>query len=223
MCLMLASLINIIFPRTCALCNGYISIKSIAVCHKCQNKIDYIPGNHPLQKLWFNRLESRFPLNWYRCLFDLNQNNTGKELITHLKYSNLPQIGIYLGKQLGHSFNVNRRNDFDAIIPVPLHPIKFRKRGYNQSEKIAQGISKVCNKPVITNAVKRITNTSSQTKKNRWQRMASVENVFGRTNLNIPKRILLVDDVLTTGNTIENVIKVLPKQTIIQVATLGIA
>lgn len=223
MCLMLASLINIIFPRTCALCNGYIGIKSIAICHKCQNKIDFIPGNHPLQKLWFSRLESRFPLNWYRCLFDLNQNNTGKELISHLKYSNLPQIGLYLGEQLGHCLSITRRNDFDAIIPVPLHPNKLRKRGYNQSEKIALGIAKICNKPVLNKAVKRLKNTSSQTKKDRWQRITSVENVFGKGHEEIPEKILLVDDVLTTGNTIENVIKVLPKQTIIQVATLGIA
>jgi ComF family protein len=123
-----------------------------------------------------------------------------------LKYRGNKEMGIYLGRLMGHALaETNRFRAVDALVPLPLHPSKEKKRGYNQATVLCQGIAEVLEKPILKGVVIRTSHTESQTAKNRVQRW---ENMEGRFQLVKPqaiegKHILLVDDVITTGATLE--------------------
>jgi len=124
----------------------------------------------------------------------------------NLKYRGKKQVGIYLGKQFGKEL---LKSDFyqsvQVVIPVPMHPKKQQKRGYNQSDLIAEGIAMAMNAELQTNNLVKVLNTSSQTKKSRYKRWENVKDVFQVRDevLLKNKHVLLVDDVITTGATIE--------------------
>jgi ComF family protein len=147
-------------------------------------------------------------------------------MIGKLKYRGRKEIGIYLGEIYGHDLN---ESDFgssiDIIIPVPLHKDKFKKRGYNQSEQFATGLSKTINLPVDFLNVIRKTNSNTQTKKGRYARWENVDEIFSVNDIESlkDKHILLVDDVVTTGATLEATaaaILLIPG-TVISIATIA--
>lgn len=183
-----------------------------------------ISTNHPFLRDWNLRLYARFPILWYLPLFDVALNDTGLKVIKAVKYQNAPELARYLGMHLGKLILETYENLPQLIIPVPLHKEKERRRGYNQAEQIALGISDATNIAVNSSICKRRVNTITQTKMNRWQRMSNVDGIFYCTKPNeIPKTVLLVDDVLTTGSTIEALKNCLPKSCKAAVATLGVA
>jgi len=129
-----------------------------------------------------------------------------QNLMHALKYKGIKEVGMLLGNL--YASDLLQWQDFkvpDAVVPVPLHPNKQKKRGYNQSEWFGKGLADGLSIPIVTNALIRKTQTESQTKKNRWSRWQNVESVFelidGDAMEN--KHILLVDDVVTTGATLE--------------------
>lgn len=123
-----------------------------------------------------------------------------------LKYKGNREMGLYLGRLMGYALaETNRFCAVDALVPLPLHPSKEKKRGYNQATVLCQGIAEVLEKPILKDVIIRTSHTESQTKKNRVQRW---ENMEGRFELAKPqaiegKHVLLVDDVITTGATLE--------------------
>ena len=144
----------------------------------------------------------------------------------YLKYKNMPELGQFLGELIGEAMSESENfNQIDGIVPVPLHPTKKRIRGYNQSEEISRGISDVLKIPVLSNALHRRQKTSTQTRKKRYERWENVKEVFetGTDELKNYRHILLVDDVITTGATLESCIAALKdkNQLKISVATLA--
>ncbi|MEI9957860.1 MAG: phosphoribosyltransferase family protein [Ferruginibacter sp.] len=138
--------------------------------------------------------------------FYFSKESLVQHLIHQLKYKNNTAIGFYLGEMVGKSLlNSNRFNHIDYLIPLPLYPDKERKRGYNQATIICNGMSEVMNIPVITNNVIRQRFTETQTHKHRTERWENVEGSFWVTNPTVlkGKNVLLVDDVVTTGATLE--------------------
>lgn len=129
-----------------------------------------------------------------------------QHLMHQLKYRGNKELGLYLGRLMGHALAAtNRFSQIDALVPLPLFPSKEKKRGYNQAEILCNGIAEVLKKPVLKNAIIRTHHTESQTKKNRIERW---QNMEGRFDLIAPqavaeKHLLLVDDVVTTGATLE--------------------
>jgi ComF family protein len=129
-----------------------------------------------------------------------------QHLITQLKYGGNKKIGEYLGRVTGEFLqNSNRFSGIDYIIPLPLNIKKQQKRGYNQAAIIADGISTISKKPVLLNAVERNLFTETQTKKDRVDRWQTMQEVFTVTNEGVleNKHVLLVDDIVTTGATLE--------------------
>jgi len=140
------------------------------------------------------------------AIFKFNKSGRVQHLLHEFKYKNHPEIGIVLGRVYAAKLiEINLNNAFDMIIPVPLHPLRKRKRGYNQSAKFAEGLSEKLNIPFSDDLMIRKMSTETQTRKTKLNRWENMSGVFG---LNKPqiiqgKRILLVDDVITTGSTVE--------------------
>jgi ComF family protein len=123
-----------------------------------------------------------------------------------LKYKGNKEVGVYLGKLLGYQLlQSNRFNDVDVLVPLPLNPRREFKRGYNQAMMICEGIAEVLQKPIASTAIIRTIFTETQTKNDRihrWENMDGVFAVVDETNIK-DKHVLLVDDIITTGATLE--------------------
>lgn len=222
-------MIMLFFPQGCCACGEVLLRGEQIVCTKC---LVELPKTN-FHKIRQNMIEKVF---WGRIyieratayLFFIKESRT-QHLLHQLKYNGRSDIGIFLGKHFGES--LMEEPDYaniDVIIPVPLHPDKLKKRGYNQSEMIAIGMSKSMKKPIDTTNLKRLVFTETQTKKSKIERWENVQNVFGAefdNNIN-GKHVLLVDDVLTTGATIEGCVAALKKENPnvkISIATLAFA
>lgn len=157
-----------------------------------------------------NRVEKRFfgkiPVEEASALFYFNKGSDFRHLIHLLKYKDRQDVGEALGRMAGRELITNGTfKDIDCIVPIPLHTKKERKRGYNQAECIAKGLSEILGKPVELEGVKRVKANKTQTKKSVLQRWQNVQEIFELKNMEQieGKHILLVDDVLTTGATME--------------------
>jgi ComF family protein len=159
-------------------------------------------------------------------LFNFKKGSQYRKLLHLLKYQNKTSIGFELGKYLGLNIKESPYfNNIDYVVPVPLHPKKLKKRGYNQSAWIGKGIAEKLETSLDEKTLIRNVNTETQTKKTKIERWENVHNVFELTNNSFDnKHILLVDDVITTGATIEGCINALQnaKDVRISIATLAI-
>ena len=147
----------------------------------------------------------RIPIDQTFALFFFEKTKTTQKVLFHLKYKNNPAVGKYFGGEIAKRIQLNDGfKDVDIFIPVPLHPKKEFTRGYNQSEALATGISQVFGVEMDKHSVKRVQHGVSQTKKSRFERWNSIQSTF-KVNDSIKKykHIVLVDDVITTGSTIE--------------------
>jgi ComF family protein len=159
-------------------------------------------ANNPIEKIFWGRI----PLVAAHSEFYFAKESLIQHLIHQLKYKGNQEIGIYLGELMGLSLlDSNRFNKIDYLIPLPLYPDKERKRGYNQAAVICMGMSRTMNVPVLSGNVTRMRFTETQTKKHRTERWQNVANSFMVKDKNQlrGKNILLIDDVITTGATLE--------------------
>ena len=149
-----------------------------------------------------------------------------QQLIHELKYNDNKEIGFRLGRMAGQNYRQAILSDLpDLILPVPLHPKKKKKRGYNQSEWIARGINSVLKLPVDTNSLCRIRANETQTKKPIYDRWLNVQEIFSVANPEAleGKHILLIDDVITTGSTLSACAEALLTVPGVQVSVLAVA
>ena len=150
-----------------------------------------------------------------------------KNKILHaLKYKNKPELGIEIGEKYGNILkNIDVFKSADCIIPVPLHKKRLKKRGYNQSEMFAKGLSQSMNIPIDVISLQRIAYTETQTKKNRLLRWENVKEKFSLVDDEhiANKHIILVDDVITTGATIESCAQELAKAENTKISIIAIA
>ena len=159
-------------------------------------------------------------------MYEFVKDSSLQKMIHALKYKENKEAGIYLGKQIAYEIESSPFfNSIDYIIPVPLHPKKEKLRGYNQSLCIAKGIKEILKIRIIHKNLQRKINTESQTKKNKYSRWENVGQVFELINKNRlnNKHILLVDDVVTTGSTLESCIATLKQSEGIKVSIVTIA
>jgi ComF family protein len=175
----------------------------------CLNCLADFPRNNyvnfvenPVADVFIGRARIEFGTSY--CQFD--KGGKVQHLIHQLKYRGRREIGMRMGFLFGSDlFETEEFRDIDAILPVPLHRRKERLRGYNQSAEIAKGISQAMNKPLLKKNLIRTKHTSSQTAKDRYERWENVRGIFQVRNPNVltNKHLLLVDDVITTGATLE--------------------
>lgn len=224
----LADFFNLLFPDLCAACGQQLFHGEKQICTTCLYDLPYtdfhLYPDNPVARLFWGRI------NCHSAMAMLYFRKTSKvqQLIHQLKYRSQPELGVRLGEILGEKLleGFTAADALpDLIIPVPLHPAKKRSRGYNQSQKIAEGISAVTHIPVGTTQLIRKRSTATQTKKNRYKRFENMKAVFS-----VPdqaalagKHGLLVDDVITTGATLEACGQVLLDQGLQQLSIAALA
>jgi competence protein ComFC len=196
----------LIFPENCLFCKLELTPNEKHVCGLCELELkrtyfEEFKESSVLDKLFWGRvkLEKTFALYYF------NSETAIREMLHQLKYQHKETLGIDLGKKIGFILKeCELFLDLDALIPVPIHHKKEFIRGYNQSELIARGISSEVGVSIIKNRTSKRKHTSSQTKKSNQERWENVASVFQSQDLSEYKHVALVDDVITTGSTIES-------------------
>jgi competence protein ComFC len=203
---MLNKIFDLLYPRLCFACNSNHVAKDQSICLSCEYKITPTVYHRMPDNIVAERFYGRVKIERATTAFSFVKGGLLQELIHKLKYDNRPEIGIELGKIYGNILRESGTwNNIDYVIPVPLHPKKKHQRGYNQAEMWGQGLAESLGIELRNDLLIRTDYTESQTKKSRTERFANVENVFSITDQTLlnNKKILLVDDVLTTGATLE--------------------
>ncbi len=201
-----ADFISLIFPRLCAACNGSLVSNEAILCTDCLYNLPYTnfhlqPDNIVARQFW-----GKLNLEAAYALFYFNKGGNVQNMVHRFKYDGVQQIGVLLGEIAAGQLMQNEIfNSVDIIIPVPLHKNKLRKRGFNQSACFADGLAKKSNAKVELDNLIRLIATETQTKKTRFSRYENMKEVFGMQHPErlVNKHILLVDDIVTTGSTLE--------------------
>lgn len=213
--MLLSSLLDILCPRTCPSCGGY----SNGICEKCLCELPRteqatLPLNSTetalVGKTYSSAIKKAMHLERAAAYLFFEKEHPMQQVIHKMKYADQPLIGYQLGRQAALEMQYADFFDgIDVIIPIPLHPKRLRERGYNQSEYIARGISEVTGIPMDTTHVMRIRNTPQQAQQSGEGRKHNVAEAFA---VNHPeqmyhKHILIVDDLITTGETMRSCLK----------------
>ena len=202
----LSDVAHIFYPHLCNGCGTDILGEDSLLCARCiidlpQTNFAQHAGN-PIEKIFWGRI----PLAAACSEFYFAKESLIQHLVHQLKYKSNQAIGIYLGELMGKSMkDSNRFNHIDGLIPLPLYPDKEKLRGYNQAAVICNGMSAVMDVPVLNDVLKRQRYTETQTKKHRTERWENVADSFVLNNEHLlkGKKLILVDDVVTTGATLE--------------------
>lgn len=197
---------GLIFPAPCLGCGAWITGKQTIICNPCCCTLPltgfiHQPGN-PVEKIFYGRV----PLQAAASVFYFTKHTLMQQLLFSLKYRGRSEAGLLLGRLMGEAIaGCDRFPPADLLLPLPLHPKKEKQRGYNQAALLCAGISTVTHIPVCSQVLLRRQFTDTQTKQDRlhrWQNMAQVFAISDPAQLK-NKQVLLVDDVVTTGATLE--------------------
>lgn len=200
------SLLQLVFPHVCDGCGSDLLNESSQLCLRClqalpETNFEKHAGN-PVEKYFWGRLS----LESATAQYYFTKESLMQRLMHQFKYRGNKDLGLQLGRLMGISLRDSSRFDnVDALVPLPLFPFKEKKRGYNQATVLCEGISEIIPLPVLNNVITRPQHTDTQTKKGRIERWKNIEGKFELINPSSiqNKHILLVDDVVTTGATLE--------------------
>lgn len=197
-------IINLFFPAECHLCGNELSPGENFVCNPCIESLPRTGYHRNKRNPMEERFAGQFPFEFATGHFFYSKESSLAQLIQDMKYRNFPSIGNKMGKIAGKELYISGfLNDIDILVPLPMHFFKQAKRGYNQVDNIAQGISEATGIPVLK-ALKMTRPRKTQTSLSQSQRLENVKGLFAtRPNIDLnDKGVLLVDDICTTGATI---------------------
>ncbi len=218
--------ISLLFPRLCYGCGSHLMKNENLICMECYVLIPrtnyHLLSDNPVARLFWGRsfIEKAAAFSFY------NRGSRIRKLIHNLKYRGIKEVGYELGRIYGSALRSSGfTSDIDLILPVPLHPSKKRKRGFNQSEIISAGISAATGLPVDVTILVRTGASATQTRRSRFDRWTNVEGIFSVHDHETirGRHILLVDDVITTGSTIESCVNELLKVGDVKVSVVALA
>ncbi len=195
----------LLYPNICAACNATLFRGEREICTRCRSLLPYTrfhsDKDNPVSQLFWGRVT----VEYATAYFVFHKGSRFQKILHKIKYRSHQNLGIEIGRWFGSELINSPFNLVDCIATVPLHPKKFQKRGYNQSDLIAKGISETLNKPLENNLIKRVVENPTQTKKGRYERWSNVDGIFELIDASKAenKHILLIDDVVTTGSTLE--------------------
>jgi len=197
---------HLFFPHTCAGCGTDNLALQSPLCIHCLDQLPltnfHLHAGNPAEKHFWGRL----PVQAVSAFCHFTTGSLIQHLLHQLKYKGHKEAGYFLGSLMGHALRASVRfNTIEALVPLPLYAARERKRGYNQSQVLCTGIADVLQLPVLQGVVARLSATETQTRKSRMERWKNMEGKFELINpaAITGKHILLVDDVITTGATLE--------------------
>jgi ComF family protein len=203
---MFNSILNLFFPKACAGCNSFLLSDEKVICTLCRHEIPLTNHHKTKNNEAFSKFYGRIDLEFAATLFYFHKKGIVQEMIHKLKYKGHQEIGEVIGYWYAEELkDVKEIKDVDYIIPVPLHKKRLKERGYNQVTTFGEALSKNLNKPYNETILVRNVYSKTQTKKTFLGRSEVVESIFGvqfdENHHN--KHFLLIDDVITTGSTLE--------------------
>lgn len=223
---MFQSVIDLFFPKVCFACLFQLSDYETYICTNCRHNLPvtnfHLENDDTVLKTFYGRAK----IEHATALLRFEKKGLTQQLMHHLKYKGYEDIGVFLGVWLGEELkSLEAYQSIDAVIPVPLHKNKLRKRGYNQVAKFGQEIAKQLNTVYCDDVLIKITNTASQVQKNRFSRWMNNDELFTIQHKEKikNKHILLVDDIITTGATMEACISVLNRAQNVKVSIAAMA
>lgn len=199
------AVLHLLFPHICTGCGSDILHEESVLCMRC---IDAMPetnfelhSNNPVEKTFWGRL----PLAGATAQFYFTKESLMQHLMHQFKYKHNKDLGLQFGRIMGEQLKKSGRFEVDALIPLPLFPAKEKRRGYNQATVLCEGIAEAMKIPVLDKIISRPQHTETQTKKGRIERWKNMEGKFILADADAIKNrhLLLVDDVVTTGATLE--------------------
>jgi len=200
------SLLHVVFPHVCDGCGSDLLNIESRLCIRCLSSLPEtnfeIHPNNPVEKDFWGRL----PIINASAHLYFTKESLVQHLMHQLKYKGNKDLGLQLGRLMGNVLkNANRFNKIEALVPLPLFPSKEKRRGYNQATIICEGMAEILSLPVLNNVITRPHHTETQTKKGRIERWKNIEGKFQLIDPQAiqNKHLLLVDDVITTGATLE--------------------
>lgn len=201
-----SALLHFLFPHICCGCGSDILPRNGTLCFRClsslpQTHFESLPGN-PVEKLFWGRLL----LEAATAQFFFTGNSLVQQLMHQVKYNSNQALAIQLGRIMGEQLLASGRFFVDALVPLPLFPAREKKRGYNQATLLCEGIREATRLPILDKVVIRPEHTETQTRKGRIERWKNMEGKFYLQHESAVKgrHLLLVDDVVTTGATLES-------------------
>jgi len=218
--------INLMFPDLCVVCGSSLQKNEHQLCVSCLHEIPktnyHLIDENPIEKRFWGKV----PIYRATSYFFFQKGSSFQKLLHILKYKGNKEIGELMGKYA--AIDLLDSTDFtsiDVILPVPLHPGKYKLRGYNQSEWIGKGLSVVLNRPMDTSTLIRARENTTQTKKTVFERYENTEGIFELKDTTVlaGKHVLLVDDVLTTGSTLEACVRALLETPEIKISIFTLA
>ena len=202
---MIEGLQHILYPEVCVACRALLRNGEALVCASCLAEFSPYPGpdagGEALRRAMLEHFGPEALPDGSWCLYPYRGAGPLHDTMHALKYEGLFPVGRLFGRKLGALIAASGEARFDAIVPVPLHRLKRVERSYNQAEQIAEGVSEVLGTPVMARTLIRKRYTGSQTGLTSRARRKNVEGAFGRGRQPCPPRVLVVDDVVTTGAT----------------------
>jgi len=220
-------MLNLLFPKVCGGCRSPLLKTETIICTQCRHSLPIACHHRTSNNAMKNVFYGRFPLEQATALLQFQKRGITQQLLHNLKYRGQYKISNFFGKWLGTELSENENyRSIDMVIPVPLHKQKMKKRGYNQVSGFGQEIAMALKVPFREDVLIKVSKTHSQVFKKRLTRFVA-EEIFTITKPEVisNKHILLVDDIVTTGATLENCAQQLLKspQVKLSVATIAIA
>lgn len=222
----LSDFFSLFYPQLCGACGTNLVSNESVICSSCcyhlpETNFHLYADNRVAKQFW-----GRVPFLSCSAYLYFSKGSRVQRLMHQLKYNNKPEVGVKLGQMYGNQLKKNFTGALpDLLIPVPLHPAKQKKRGYNQSESFAQGLSASLGIPVDNKILQRSHFTETQTKKSRFNRYENMRDVFTVKDASVleGKHVLLVDDIITTGATVESCANALLKVNSLTISIAAIA
>lgn len=203
---LIQSLLSLFYPQTCPVCNRILIDGEKFICMHCLFQIPRTHYHLASQNQAEERFRGKIPIRKASAFLYYSKGGKTQKVIAEIKYKGNFRMGEWIGEIMaGEMIRSSFFEDIDMIVPVPLHKKRERQRGYNQAEAISKGVGKGCNIPVNNTCLIRKSGNSTQTRKSIFERWLNTQGIF---EVRYPeqvngKHVLIIDDVLTTGSTIE--------------------
>ncbi|MBF8294527.1 MAG: putative amidophosphoribosyltransferase [Bacteroidetes bacterium] len=200
----LDSILDFVYPPLCVVCSRLLDNRKGYVCPECWGSIQKVHPHLPLYLETRNKLVVTEVVDELVSLFVFEKEGAFQKVVHSLKYSGVQAVGLEIGRRLGALLN-EKGVQADALVPIPLHKRKLRERGYNQSELIARGVCEVTSIPLRSDLIRRKKFTQTQTTLSLEERRDNMEEAFACESSGVRgKTVILVDDIITTGSTIQS-------------------